>query len=474
MESKPSEKTLGSQTSQEIVAGDGARSRQQDGVRTAAGNGMTSSNGTGSPAQEEVRPSESVQYASRRGRHAAIKLSTFRALSNPSFKYLWIGQIGNSASLWMEQVVRPLLVLELTGSPLLLGLVVAARTVPQLVFGLFAGVAADRYDKRKVLIYAQSVMFLMHLTLGTLLVTHNIQIWQIFATAVLAGVATSFLQPTRQSLIPRLVPPDGLLNAVALNSAAGNVMRVVGASLAGLLLIAFDYGEVYLVDALIYAGIIATTFKIHVPKEGGEGRVRGSVIKDLFEGLRYVRDNRTALYLVATALILFIFGQPYQQVFIPLLAVDVLGVGRSWVGAMLAITGVGAFGGSMIVASRSNVTHRGMIMLLGLIVFSLALILLAQSRWLPLSMVGLIIAGSMSTTYLSFNNSLLLEKTPPELHGRVMSLLSLDRGLVSLGSTLGGALAQFVGPQWGLTMMAGICLVLSILALMSMKNVRSM
>ena len=401
-------------------------------------------------------------------------MSTFRALANPSFKYLWIGQIGNAASLWMEQVVRPLLVLEMTGSPLLLGLVVAARTVPQLVFGLYAGVAADRYDKRKILLYSQAAMFLMHLTLGLLLVTNNIQLWHVFATAVLAGVATSFLQPTRQSLIPMLVPREGLLNAVALNSAAANVMRVVGAGVAGLLLIAFDYGEVYLLDALIYAGIIVTTFKIKIPKEGGERRVRGSVIKDLMEGLGYVRKNRTALYLVATALILFVFGQPYQQVYIPLLAVDVLDVGRSWVGVMLALTGVGAFTGSIIVASRSQVAHRGLLMLVGLIVFSLALILLAQSRWLPLSIVGLIIAGGMSTTYLSLNNSLLLEKTPPELHGRVMSLLSLDRGLISLGSTMGGALAQFVGPQWGLTIMGGICLVLSLLALVGMRAVRSM
>ncbi len=140
---------------------------------------------------------------------------------------------------------------------------------------------------------------------------------------------------------------------------------------------------------------------------------------------------------------------------------------------MLALTGVGAFTGSIIVASRSQVAHRGIIMLLGLVVFSLALILLAQSRWLPLSVVGLIIAGGMNTMYFSLNNTLLLEKTPPEFHGRIMGLLNLDRGLVSLGAALGGTLAQFAGPQWGLTIMGGICLVLSFLALMSMKGVRS-
>jgi MFS family permease len=358
----------------------------------------------------------------------------------------------------MEQVIRPLLVLHLTGSPLLVGAVVAARTLPQLVFGLFAGVIADRYDKRRVLMYTQTVTFLTHVTLAVLLLSGAIAVWHVFVTAMVAGAATSFIQPARQSLLPRLVPREDLLNALALNSAAMSLMRVAGAGLAGLLLVFFDYGQVYLVNALVYAGIIATTVRIQVPKSTGDGRRRGTMLGDLTEGFGYVRSNRTVLYLILTILALFVFGQPYQQVFVPLLAVDVLEVGRSGAGGMLALTGLGALMGSLVVASRRDVKRRGVIMFGVLVVFSVTLIVLAQSRWAPLSFGALILAGAMSTTYMSLNNSLLLGETPPEFHGRVMSLLSLDRGLVSLGAVFSGALAEAFGPQAGLTVLALCCL----------------
>ena len=398
--------------------------------------------------------------AGRRGAGRSGKpfLPTFRALRHRNYRYLWIGQMGNATSLWMEQVIRPLLVLELTGSPLLVGAVVAARTVPQLVFGLFAGVIADRYDKRRVLIYSQMITFSTHAAMGALILTGFIETWHIFLTAILAGSATSFIQPARQSLLPRLVPREDLLNALALNSAAMSLMRVLGAGLAGLLLILFDYGQVYLVNAFIYLAIVGTTVRIRVPPSEGPSRRRGPMVGDLIEGLKYVRGNRTVLYLVVTILALFVFGQPYQQVFVPLLAVDTLGIGRAGAGAMLALTGLGALLGSLVIASRQNITSRGVIMFGVLIVFSGALLVLAQSHWLPLSFGALIIAGGMSTAYMSLNNSLLLGETPPEFHGRVMSLLSLDRGLVSLGAVFAGALAEAFGPQVGLTVMALCCL----------------
>ena len=168
------------------------------------------------------------------------------------------------------------------------------------------------------------------------------------------------------------------------------------------------------------------------------------------------------------ALLLFILGQPYQQVFIPLIALDVLNVGRSGAGWMLALTGVGALIGSLVIASRKSFQHRGLAMMGFLVVFGLALLMLAQSKLIPVSAVALILAGGMTTTYNALNTSLLLEKSPPELHGRVMSLMSLDRGLVSVGAVLSGALAEALGPQLGLTVIAvavvGMTLLVFVLA----------
>ncbi len=407
---------------------------------------------------------------------------TFRSLSYPNYRYLWLGQMGNSISMWMEQVVRPLLLLHMTGSAMQLGLIIGVRTVPVFIFGLLAGVVADRYDKRRVLMISQMVTMLTHLTLGLLVVSGLVQVWHIYVTALVAGGATAFVQPTRQALVPRLVPRDDLLNGLALNSAGNNSMRVLGASVAGLLLLVTDYGEIYLLNALIYVGIIWTTIQMSVPDESSgrkeqSSRRRGLAVLlsgDFVEVFRHLNTNRGVLYLVGMAILLFIFGQPYQQVFVPLMALNVLGIGRSGAGWMLALTGFGALSGSLIVASRGHLAKRGLIMMGMLVVFSLALILLAQSRWLLLSAAALILAGSMNTTYMALNNSAMLEKTPPEFHGRVMSLMSLDRGLMSLGAIFGATLAEALGPQTGLTIVASLCIAFTVLTFLLIPTLRRM
>jgi MFS family permease len=404
--------------------------------------------------------------------------TTFEALQYPGFRYMWLGQMGHSAAMWMEQVVRPLLILELTGSALEVGLVISVRMVPQFVFGLLAGVVADRYNKRRVLIVSQTVTMLMHLTLGLLILLGAIQIWQIFVTAFISGASMAFNQPARQSLIPRLVPHATLLNALALNTAAMNIMRILGASLAGVLLLFLDYGQVYLFNALLFTGVIWTTFNIrelNIAVYPPPARTKkASIMGDLVAGFKYVGANRQVLYLVGLAVVLFLFAQPYQQVFIPLIALDVLKIERSGAGWMLALTGVGALMGSLFIAYRKTLPYRGILMMTSLVVFGLALVLLAQSSWILVSGLALIIAGGMTTSYNALNTSLLLEKSPPEFHGRVMSLMSLDRGLVSVGAILAGFLAQLLGPQGGLTTIAGLCIGITILVFLFVPALRKL
>ena len=391
---------------------------------------------------------------------------TFRALRYPDYRYLWLGQLGHSAAMWMEQVVRPLLILELTGSALQVGLVVALRMAPQLIFGIAAGVIADRHDKRRVLMLSQAVTLLMHLTLAVLILTHKIAVWHVLVTAFISGASMAFNQPSRQSMIPCLVPAEMLLNAIALNTAAMNTMRVLGAGLAGGLLIFLDFGEIYLLNAIIFVFVLWATSRIRLMENA---QVDGSLekceiprkttfLQDLLEGFCYMAANRVVLYLVGMALVLFLLGLPYQQVFIPLLALDVLHIGRSGAGWMLALTGAGALMGSLVMASVRQLPRRGIILMGFIVVFGAALVLLSQSRSIVLSAVALIIAGSVATTYNSLNMSLLFEKSERQFHGRVLSLMSLDRGFVSLGAVLAGALAETLGPQSGLLVLGFSCM----------------
>ncbi len=389
--------------------------------------------------------------------------ATFASLQYRDYRYLWLGQLGHSASLWMEQIVRPVLILQLTDSALMVGLVVAARMTPMLLFGLLAGVAADRFDRKRILLTTQFVTMSIHFLMALLVLSGSIAPWHVFVTTFVSGTSMAFNQPARQSLIPKLVPKEALLNAVALNTTGLNTMRVLGPSVAGVLLLS-GIGPVYLLNGALIAGVMATTFAMRVPYERRASDGEASWLGDLRESFAFVGKNRTVLAVVGPALILFVFGFPYQSVFVPLFAKKVLDLGDAGVGALVACTGAGAIIGSLVMASQKELRRRGVLLLTFLALFSGGLLVFSRSSSLGVSILALMATASMSTSYMALTNSLLLELSPPELHGRIMSLMSLDRGLVPLGATIAGALASALGPQDGLAVMALVCLGLTALA----------
>lgn len=387
------------------------------------------------------------------------RVSTFHSLRYFDYRMLFFGQLGAAGSNWMEQLARPLLILQLTDSALMVGLITATRMVPQLVFGVWAGVIADRMDKRRILIVSKSFTLAMHATTAALLFTGSIEPWMVFLTTFGAGAAMAFDNPARQSLIPRMVPEHSLANAVALNSAAMNLMRIGGPSLAGLLLTFAELRHLYLLQSIVYITVIYCTLRIKTPSDN-ENRPDSSMLSELLEGFSAVRRDKVIAYVLVLSLVLFIFGFPYQAVFVPLIALDVLDIGKSGAGLLISVTGVGALMGSLTVATIGDtVKRRGLIMLCQIGVFSLALLMFSRAEAVFLAVPALIITGAMQISFMSLNTSFVLARTPPELQGRVMSLFSLDRGLVPLGATLGGALAASLGPQDALTIMAGACLI---------------
>lgn len=386
--------------------------------------------------------------------------ATFASLRYRDYRYLWLGQLGHSASLWMEQIVRPVLILQLTDSALMVGLVVAARMTPMLLFGLLAGVAADRFDRKRILLTTQFFTMSIHFLMAALVLSGLIAPWHVFVTTFASGTSMAFNQPARQSLIPKLVPKEALLNAVALNTAGLNTMRVLGPSAAGVLLL-WGIGPVYLLNGALIAGVMLVTILMRVPFERRAPEAEASWTADLKESFAFLSKNPAVLSVIGPALILFVFGFPYQSVFVPLFAKKVLDLGDSGVGALVACTGAGAIVGSLVMASQTEVRRHGAMLLTFLALFSVGLLLFSRSSVLGLSVVALMATASMSTSYMALTNSLLLELSPPELHGRVMSLMSLDRGLVPLGATIAGALASTLGPQDGLLVMALVCLALT-------------
>lgn len=394
-----------------------------------------------------------------------VRVQTFRALRYRNYRLLWLGQTGHSASLWMDQVARAVLILDLTGSALMLSLVIATRLVPILLFGLIAGAIADRADRKKILLATQLTTFSTHVFLGVAVVTGFVEVWMVFATALVAGTAMAFNQPVRQSLIPMTVPREDVMNAVALNSTALSFMRIGGGSLAGVLLIPFNAGGVYLVNAGIYVLVTLMTVMLQLPPGPVRGKERPGLFADLKEGFVYVGKNRDLAVVVSLAVILFVFGFPYQQVFTPLLAKETLDLGDSGVGFLAGATGVGAFIGSLVVASLGSIRRPGLQLLINLIVLGAVLVVISLQATVAGTALLIAVAGSMTVTYMAFTNGILLSNAAPEMHGRVMSLLSLDRGLIPLGAILAGLLASGLGVRPGLFVMGMLVFGMAVLAL---------
>ncbi|MBI4300964.1 MAG: MFS transporter, partial [Chloroflexi bacterium] len=219
------------------------------------------------PADEPTAgASAGVLTGKKRGSLAAVgRLRTFQALQHRDYRFLWLGQCGYSIAVWGESIARGWLVYDMTGSASALGLVSMLRSIPMLLLGLLAGVVADRFDKRKVLMICQTATMLNLLLLSILLMTGTVQVWHIMVTTFFMGCSLAFIMPARQSLIPFLVGKENTSNAVALSSAAMNVNRIIGPSLAGALIKPIGTGGVYVSITAVYVFIIATTIMMRIP-----------------------------------------------------------------------------------------------------------------------------------------------------------------------------------------------------------------
>jgi len=394
---------------------------------------------------------------------ASSTVSTFSSLKYRDYRFLWFGQIGRSAAMWMEQIARPVLILQLTDSELLLGLVVAARMTPQLLFGLIAGVIADRFDRKRIMLAAQVGTVSWHLITAALVLTGVVEAWHVFVLAFATGTSMVFTQTARQSLIPQLVPEEQVLNAISLNMAALNVMRILGPGLAGVILISGDVGPVYLIAGFLGIGVLLALSMVRVEHKRREEADEASWFDDLRSAWRFVRAHPEVLAVLGPPLVMFMFGLPYISVFVPLFAKNVLDLGDSGVGALMAVTGAGAIVGSLFLASRTQLQHRGLLLLGLMIVFGVLLAVFSRSTYLPVSIILLMFIASMSTSFMALTNSLLLELSPSDMHGRIVSLMSIDRGLVPVGAIAAGALAGSMGAQDALLIIASVFLGLTLL-----------
>jgi MFS family permease len=393
--------------------------------------------------------------------------TTFAALVTPNYRRYMAGQSVSLVGTWMQSIAQSWLVLQLTGSGTALGLTVALQTLPVLLLGPYAGVLADRVDKRRLMIVLQTVMGLLALALGLLTVSGLVALWQVLVLALLLGLANCFENPARQSFVLEMVGPGLLRNAVSLNSVMVNVARAVGPAVAGVLIAVVGTGVCFLLNAVSFAAVVASLVAMDTaalqpspPAARAPGQLR--------EGLRYVRGNRE---LFVPLLMMGLVGcLAYEfQVVLPVVARETFSGGSQAFGLITAAMGVGAVVGGLFVAGRGRTGAR--VMVLSSLLFGAALGAAALAPSLPLELAAMALVGAMSVGFMSTGNSTLQLAAAPSMRGRVMALWAVAfMGSTPIGGPIAGFVSDHLGGRGGLALGALTCLVAATLGLLVLRR----
>ena len=404
---------------------------------------------------------------------ARARLRTFSSLRHADFRYLWTGTVMMSAGQWVQQVTLGWLIYDLTGNSVLLGALNGLRALPFLVTGPMAGVAADRMDRRKLLIGTQWVLIATAVIFGGLVWSPYLHVWHIFVFTLITGVAWTITEPVRMSLIPSSVPKDELANAVAINSGGFNMMKVLGPALGGALIAWVGAAENFFVQAVAYAGVLWMIYRMNVPPQRAEAR-HTSALANLKEGFAYVWSTPAVFALMALAYVPRIFAVPYQTL-MPVFQKDVLKIGPEGLGLLMAAPGIGAVIAILTLASMGNrIKRQGRFLVGSIFVLGAAIILFSQITWFPLALVTLVIVGIFQMFFLASTATMLQMIVPDELRGRVFSLYMLDRGFMPLGALFAGTSAHFIGAPTTVAIMGAIVIVLTALVAWRIPAIRQL
>jgi MFS family permease len=378
-----------------------------------------------------------------------------------------------SAGQWIQQVTLGWLVYDLTANSMLLGALNGLRALPFLITGPMAGVAADRMDRKQLLLRTQWVLIVTAILMGAVVAAGLLHVWHIFVFTVITGIAWTFTEPVRQSMIPNVVPKKDLANAIALNSGGFNLMKIIGPALGGAMIALFGASGNFFIQAIAYVGVLMMIHWMHVPPTSEHAR-QASAFANLKEGFAYVWSTPAVLALMTLAYVPRVFAVPYQTL-MPVFQKDVLQVGPEGLGLLMAAPGVGAVIAVLLLASLGNTVRRQGVFLVGsIVVLGSFLILFSRITYFPLALVSLVLVGIFQMLFLASTNTILQTIVPDELRGRVMSLYMLDRGFMPLGALFAGVTAHFIGAPMTVTTMGAAVIALALLVAWRVPAIRNL
>ena len=388
------------------------------------------------------------------------------ALRHRGFRLLWTATLLSSTARWADLVVVGWLTLELTDSPLMVGIVAAAKMVGYLA-APFMGVVADRMDRRLLLLVAAGANLTASAVMLLLLVAGWLELWHVIGLALVSGLTWALDNPTRNAFVPDLVETEDLTNAIALNALAIEITVVVGPALGGMLIPVLGMAGAYgLIAGLLLLDVLVLLMMKKDVRHGA-AHTHEAPVKSLISGFRYVRDNHTVLMLLVIACLLNFLAAPYRYAYLPLFARYVLDVGPAGYGVLTAAAGVGALIAGLWVVSMGNYRHKGRWLAWSGVVWPASLLLLALSTWYSVSLALVFLAGLTQAMVWTIIATLILSNTAQPMRGRVMGLRTGVVISLPVGNFLGGAVAEHFGVAFaqGTYAVAAMLAMLAILAL---------
>lgn len=387
--------------------------------------------------------------------------STFRTLSYRNFRLFFAGQGISLVGTWMQYVAMGWLVYRLTNSPFFLGVVGFASQIPTFIIGPFAGVIADRMNRHKILIVTQTLAMVQASILAVLTMTGSIQVWHIIVLGAFLGCINALDIPVRQSFLVEMVEKkENLGNAIALNSLLFNSARLIGPSIAGVIVAFFGEGVCFLVNAASFLAVIASLAAMRVkPHQGTPKSVR--IVDGLKEGLVYVFGSLPIRMILLLLGVISLMGMSYV-VLMPVFARDILRGGPETLGFLTASAGVGALVATVYLASRKTIVGLGRLIPSSAALFAVGLIAFSLSRVLWLSMALLAVIGFGMMVNMAASNTILQTITDDDKRGRVMSFYTVAfLGMAPIGSIVTGALASKIGVTYTLVIGGSLSIIAS-------------
>jgi MFS family permease len=370
---------------------------------------------------------------------------TFASLKHRNYRLFFFGQVVSVTGTWMQNVAMAWLVLELTGSPLAVGVLVLCQFLPFSVLGLFAGVFSDRLDPRRLVITTQAAAMVLATMLALLTLLGDPEPWQVYLLAVFRGTVLVFDAPARQAFTYQMVGPAELPNAVALNSSLFNAARVVGPAFGGVIVAVFGAGICFAANAVSFLAVLVALLAMNVHelvplrRDGG----RPTIFAGTWEAIRYARRSRRVGIVLVLVAVVSTFAFNFN-VLLPVLAGETLDAGPEVFGILSACFGAGALGGALLAATIGRASIR--LLLLGTTGFGVAELVLAPAQTLAVAAACLFAAGLCFTVWTSNSNASLQLRVPDAIRGRVLGLYFYAfLGGQPLGGLLAGVLADAGG-----------------------------